>query len=250
MRARSIIFGLAMIGILTFTGQRAAAENTSIVRWAKGSIEYRMLETGDVFGSEQWHLTVHPDSSRTMQTVNRMDLLNAQRHVTLRVEANFRPLEVMAVYYTGGQWRGTGLFTVNGDTLDATVRTPEGMLRQTRTVPKRFSFIPHPLATDAWATWSYDRAAGGLQERTVYDMDGNASSAGSMLGKLHSQSLEFLGSEEMTTPAGTFQTDHFRAGANADIYLTGPDAILVRFVYDTGTIKTEFLLTDLETGGP
>lgn len=240
--------GLVAIGVFALASQRAGAENASITRWAQGSIEYRMLETGKVFGSEQWHLTVHPDGSRTMQTVNRMDLIDAQRHVTLRVEKNFRPLEVMAVYYTKGRWRGSGLFTVDGDTLEATVRSPDGMLRQTRAVPQFFSFIPHPLATDAWGTWSYDKTRGGVQQRTVYDMDGNATSAGSMLGKVYEQPLEFLGNAQVSTPAGTFETDHFRAGGNADLYLTGPDAILVRFVYDTDTIKTEFVLTELQVG--
>ncbi len=240
-----------LIAIVTaFTPASAAADsdNASIARWAKGSIEYRMLETGEVIGSEQWHLTVHPDGTRTMLAINRMDLIDAQRHVVLRVEESFRPLEVLAVYFTGGEWRGTGMFAVNGDTLKATVKTPLGMLVQERAVPEKFSFIPHPLATDAWGTWTYDREQGGVQQRTVYDMDSGARSAGSMLGKLYTQPLQFLGIEEVTTPAGVFQTDHFRAGSYADIYVTGPDAILVRFVYATENIKTEFVLTRLETG--
>ena len=251
LRARMLTLSLLVAGVGGFAGGPAAAGDTgnaSIARWAKGTIEYRMLATGEVIGAEHWHLTVHPDGSRTMQTANRMDLIDAQRHVTLRVAEDFRPLEVLAVYYTGGEWRGTGLFAVTGDTLRATVTSPQGMLVQEREVPERFSFIPHPLATDAWGTWTYDREQGGVQQRTVYDMDGGARSAGSMLGKLYTQPLEFLGSEEVSTPAGVFQADHFRAGANADIYLTGPDAILVRFVYATDSIKTEFVLTRLETG--
>ena len=239
---------LVLIGALAGWEPVAAADNASIARWAKGTIEYRMLETGAVIGSEDWHLSVHPDGSRTLQTVNRLDLADAQRHVTLRVEESFRPLELTAVYYTGGVWRGTGLFSVAGDTLHAVVKTPNGLIQQERPVPDDFAFIPHPLATDAWATWSYDRARGGVQTRTVYDLDGRADSAGSMLGKLYDQPLELIGTQEVTTPAGTFQTDHFRAGEYAHIYLTGPDAILVRFVWDSDTYKTEFVLKSLERG--
>lgn len=140
------------------------------------------------------------------------------------------------------------MFIVDSEMLDATVRTAGGMLRQTREVPTHFSFIPHPLATDAWGTWSYDKAKGRLQQSTVYDMDGNAHSAGSMLGRLYTQPLELIGSESVSTPAGTFQTDHFRGGADADLCLTGEDAILVRFAYSNESIKTEFVLTQLETG--
>ncbi|MFT7287930.1 MAG: hypothetical protein ACI87W_002045 [Halieaceae bacterium] len=80
-------------------------------------------------------------------------------------------------------------------------------------------------------------------------MDGRADAVGSMLGKIYEQPLELIGIEEVTTPAGTFLCDHFRAGEHADIYITGPDAILVRFVWDSDTYKTEFVLKSLERGG-
>jgi hypothetical protein len=69
-----------------------------------------------------------------------------------------------------------------------------------------------------------------------------------MLGTLEREPLVMLGNESVTTPAGTFATTHFRAGEHAHFYLMGADAILVRFVWDSETIQTEFVLTSLETG--
>lgn len=207
------------------------ANNSNIVRWAKGTIEYRNISDGQVSGSEAFHLTVHPDGSRTLQARNRLDNADIQRHVTHRVAANFRPLETTAVYWVRGEWRGTGLFVVDGNNLEAIVRTPDGMIRQSRHVPDNFSFIPHPLSTNAWPAWYVDKAKPGPQTITVYDMDAGAQAVSSMLGKLYESEIEYLGEQDMTTPAGSFQVEHYRISDAVDMYVTGPDAILVRFVW-------------------
>ena len=124
--------------------QNSISGNINIVRWAKGTVEYRSLSTGEVSGTENWHLTVHPDGSRAMQARNRLDLAGFQRHVTYRVAENFRPLDVTSVYWVNGEWRGTGLLAIDGNRLDATINTPDGLIRQERTVPDHFSMIPHP----------------------------------------------------------------------------------------------------------
>lgn len=243
MKRRFAVVGLLAFAIMPFS---AFAENINITRWAKGEFEYRSLSTGEVSGTEAWHLTVHPDGTRTMQTRNRLDEAGYQRHVTYRVAENFRPLEVTSVYWVKGEWRGTGLFAINGDTLEAIVKTPDGMIRQTRSVPENFSMIPHPLSTNAWNTWYYDKAKGGAQPMTVYDMDAGAQAVSSMLGKVYTQDLEFIGTEKMTTPAGTFEVDHFRVEDVVDMYITGPDAILVRFKWIPA--DRDYVLTSLETG--
>jgi hypothetical protein len=229
----------------------AGAVDPAVLRWAQGSIEYRRGGAAGVWGSEQWQMTVHADGTRTLQTRNEIPGLGIQRRAILRVEANFRPLELMAMVFTGGEWRGTGLFTVSGNTLQATVKSPSGLLTQTTSVPDGFSFIPHPIATDAWAAWEYDRTRPGPQQRTVYDLDSAATGAGSMLGRLSQQTLDYLGTEPISTAAGAFDCDHYQVTEGetvVDLYLTGPDAILVKFVYSGALGVSEFVLTHLETG--
>ncbi len=221
--------------------------NVNITRWAEGKVEYRKISTGEVSGSEEWHITVHPDGSRTLETRNRLDLAGYQRHVMYRVAENFRPLDVTAVYWVKGEWRGTGLFAVTGNDLEAFVQTPDGLIRQSRKVPDRFSFIPHPLQSNAWHTWYYDRAKGGEQTITVYDMDPGAQAVSSMLGKVYTQTIEYLGTEEMTVPAGTFTVDRFNIDDAVDIYLTGPDRVLVRFLWTPA--DADYVLVDYRDSG-
>lgn len=238
------LLGFLFLALISAPGW--AADNVNITRWAKGTIEYRSLSTGEISGSEDWHLTVHPDGSRTMHARNRLDLAGFQRHVTYRVADNFRPLEVTSVYWVKGEWRGTGLFAINGNQLEAFVKTPDGLIQQSRTVPENFSMIPHPLSTNAWPTWYYDKAKGGPQTMTVYDMDAGAQAVSSMLGKVYNQTLTFMGEEKMTVPAGTFTVDHFRIDDTVDLYITGPDALMVRFQWIPA--DRDYVLTNLDTG--
>lgn len=239
------ILSCILAGVLATAANAASAQaqNSNIVRWAKGAIEYRNISDGQVSGSEEFHLTVHPDGSRTLQARNRLDNADIQRHVTHRVAANFRPLETTAVYWVRGEWRGTGLFVVDGNDLEAIVRSPDGIIRQSRRVPDNFSFIPHPLSTNAWPAWYVDKTKPGPQTITVYDMDAGAQAVSSMLGKLYDSEIEYLGEQDMTTPAGNFQVEHYRVSDAVDMYVTGPDAILVRFVWKPA--DREYVLTSL-----
>jgi len=205
--------------------------NANISRWADGTIEYRVQSTGAVIGREQWHLTAHPDGTRTMQARNEYGSPGLQRHVILRADAKLRPIEAYVQYWVGGHWRGSGLFSVHGHKLTAVANTPNGVLTHAIDVPENFSFIPHPLSTDAWHMWYYDRGKGGDQTITVYDMPGGADGPQSILGRLYTQTLRRIGAEDITTPAGTFPTDHYRIDDAVDIYVTGPDAIMVRFAW-------------------
>ena len=80
---------------------------------------------------------------------------------------------------------------------------------------------------------------------TVYDMDAGAQAVSSMLGKVYDQTLTFIGEEEMTVTAGTFATDHFRIDDTVDLYITGPDALMVRFQLIPA--DRDYVLTTLET---
>lgn len=206
-------------------------KNANVVRGAKGTVVYKILSTDAVLGRETWSLSVHPDGSRTMQALNQYGSPGVQRHVVYRVDARFRPIEAYLLYWVGGQWRGSGLFSVHGDTLSAVANTPNGQLTHRLQVPETFSFIPHPLSTDAWHMAYYDKSKRGPQAITVYDMDAGAAGPQALLGRLYTQQLNFIGQESTTTPAGTFDTEHYKIDDAVDIYVTGPDAIMVKFLW-------------------
>jgi hypothetical protein len=225
---------------------QASGGNTNILRWSKGTVEYRNISNGTSTGSEEWRLTVHPDGSRTLTTTNRVDRSATQRTVVLRVAENFRPLDLYSSFWYEGAWIGTSLITIDGNTLNAVASTPSGRVTQQATIPEKFAFIPHPLQSNAWQMWAYDKTAAGPQTSTVYDLMTRLKGPGNLLGPMYESVTTFVGRDEITVPAGTFEVDHFRNGPGIDIYLTGPDSILVKFVWPDA--DQEYVLTSLEFG--
>lgn len=225
---------------------QAADDPRNIVRWAKGKYVYRMASTGQATGEEDWHLTVHPDGSRTMRATNFRCAGDVHRTVVLRVADNFRPLDLYAAYWVNGAWSGTGLFTVADTIMKAAVETRFGRIEQTMTVPEHFSFIPHPLSTNAWLSWYYDEETGGPQDITVYDLLARVQGP-AVIGPMYQQSLLYVGEREITVPAGTFDTRHFKVDDAVDLYLTGEDSLMVRFEW--APADRIFDLTELAKGG-
>ncbi len=81
---------------------------------------------------------------------------------------------------------------------------------------------------------------------TVYDMDASAQAVNSMLGKMYDQTLTLVGEEKITPPAGKFDVDHFRIDDSVDFFITGPDALMVRFQWRPA--DRDYVLTHLEAG--
>ena len=107
--------------------------NTNIVRWSKGKILFQTLSDQRQRGTEDWHLMVHPDGSRTLQMVNDIYATNSMHMTVLRVANDFRPVEAYISYWTQNGFKGSGIFTVSGNKLDAIVTGPTG--RVTRLMP-------------------------------------------------------------------------------------------------------------------
>ena len=51
----------------------------------------------------------------------------------------------------------------------------------------------------------------------------------------------------VTTPAGTFATTHYRLATVNDVWITGPDRIMVRMVNTARDL--EYLIVELASGG-
>lgn len=220
--------------------------NANIVSWSKGTLEYRSISTGEVSGSEEFRFTVHPDNSRTVQTTNRLDNLGVRRDVLIRVNKDYRPQEVFASYWAQGEWRGTGLFTLRGTTMNARIHMPMGTIDQTIEVPESFSFVPHPLTINAFHHWIYDHEKGGKQTITYYDMPSRAKPTGSLIGTLNESTIEYKGRRKVETEAGTFETDYYLFGEDFDMYVTPDHSLLIRAVWHGA--DAEYVLVALEEG--
>ncbi len=222
--------------------------NDNIVRWSSGTYDYISVEENKKDGEETWLLTVHPDGTRTLRATNSYDrYIQAFRHVVMRADKNFRPLEAYVDFWVDGTWRGSGMVTVNGNMLSGLVNGPNGQLAQTLDVPDKFSLIPHPISSNSWPTWYYDKDKGGAQDIVVYDFDAQGKGVGGVLGSLDTQTVTYVGEETIDTPAGEFVTDHFVFGdGDPHFYLFGPDRMLARMTWDAA--KVEYVLSDYRSG--
>ena len=220
--------------------------NESIARSAQGTLQYRKMSTGVITGSEQWSMVTRPDGSRTLNTTNRINAAGLHRNVVFSVDRDFRPESLFASFWLAGGWVGTAMYTVDGDQLNIVAATPDGTFTQQRRVPERFGFIPHPPTSNAWQVGTYDREQGGVQMIPLYDLQTRFPGPGNMFGAMRPMALEFIEATQIDTPAGTFDVDHFRAGDDVDIFVHGPDAIIVRFVW--WSFDEEYVLTSLTLG--
>ncbi|NKB42897.1 MAG: hypothetical protein GKS03_01340 [Alphaproteobacteria bacterium] len=243
-----VICVLLWNGVSTAQNGDSDKTNPNITRWSEGTIVYRTIEAQRVRANESWRLTTHPDGSRTMRSY--VDNLDAETNLNMihRVAANFRPLESLVTYWTRGEYRGAGMFTVNGSTLNATVSGPSGSAVETVEVPDKFSIVPHPLATDSWHTWYFDKTKGGIQKVTMYNLQVTAPNSGiPVLGKIQYSTMSFEGVEDVTVPAGTFTTDHYKIGKGINVWVSGPDNMMVRYAMPDRDL--EYVLTSFTTGG-
>ena len=219
--------------------------NANITRWAAGKLTFRDIESEQVTGEEYFRLSVHPDGTRTMMAWLNSSGYNNIRHVVMRVEESFRPLEVFINAWVGDfGYKGSTRVTVDGNQLRTTAWGPAGGSEQTLQVPDTFSIVPHAEVFNAWATWGADPAIGVEGERFVVDFAGSRPGA-PFLGNIQQGRVTFVGEERLTVPAGTFDTLHYRAGA-LDMWSTKQDRILVQQRY--ASTGTEYVLTEFESG--
>lgn len=221
---------LTMAAVFTASnaGAKGESENESIVRAATGVHECKIVSENRVCGYEEFKLTVQPDGSRTVRIFNNRIRAKAQHNVILRVDENFRPIEAVSSPYRDRVFR-TGLFTVEGNTLNITVNEKGELKEDSLQVPDHFSLGTHPVTGDGWHFAYYDKEKGGEQKATIY---WTSTQEDSLLGRLREQRINHVGKETVTVPAGTFETDHFTLDDEAHMWITGPDDILVKFVWE------------------
>ena len=147
---------------------------------------------------------------------------------------------------------GSGYFRVSGDTMNiVTDSIDTGHTLQSVHVPPRFHVLTHAVMLDGWPAWALDAELGGDQTIAVYSTSQLWNGTDGPLGRMSKQQFTLLGSEQITVPAGTFQAQHIRFGANPDpklgshVWVTGPDNILVK--YDWPSLGLEYVLVSLTT---
>ena len=95
--------------------------------------------------------------------------------------------------------------------------------------------------------WTHDRSAKEPQQGLLYNVVTIGGPPVPGIGVLVEHRIDYHGEETVTVPAGTFTADHYTFyDGRYDIWLWGPDQILVRYVnFGNGN---EYRLTQLEEG--
>ncbi len=235
---------LAWASVGTVVAKDSLPLNANVVRETRGVIAYRALSTDKVRGEERFHISAHPDGSRTVSTISRYGPRDIQRHSLYRLDSGLRPIDATVQYWIEGAWRASGLITVDETGLQTASRSPLGDSNHDLKVDENFAILTHQLSPDAWRVFQYDKSTGGDQALNMYDLSPLADSPDGILGKLTTQRFNYAGETTVTVPAGTFTVDHYRLEDAVDMYVHGPDAILVKWRFDA--IEREHILIELD----
>jgi hypothetical protein len=220
------------------------ADNSNIVRSAKGAYSYINQDTNEIVGHEDWSMMVDRSGARTFTIAQRWDEKNYVTRTVLRLDADLRPIENYQTRWDEEGWMSSGVYTVVENTVTAVVTGRGGRATQTLEVPEKFSMVPHPLATDGLHFWYVDSPIGATIEGAVYNIRKKDDLSGGVLGVVHTVELTYIGEESVTTDAGTFATQHFKMGDTSDFWVAVRDGILVRLSY--GPKGTRYDLTAYE----
>ena len=202
--------------------------NRSIVRSVSGTYAYRTLQGARRRGEEHFQLFVYPDGSRSMLVWNDLFARDAQFNVTLRVAADYRPIEAFVSYWNAAQFKGSALFRVQGSSITTQSSGPAGAINQTLEVPQKFSIGSHPVAADGWHAAFFDAGGPPLQSINLYSVEASTDLTKPVLGSLVSMQLERIGRETIQVPAGTFVTTHYRLAGGNDLWVLDQDLLVVR----------------------
>lgn len=223
------VMWLAVVAGLPTAAADTAVPPAAIVAQLRGEYRSETLADGTLQGTERFTLTRHSDGSRSLQMLADLRSRGSWFNVYLHVDADFRPVTAFATYWTAGLLKGSGLFEIQGDALRATSRGPvSGAQSRATAVPAWFSIGAHPVSGDGWHTAHYDRQTRGVQALSLYSVDAGADQSKPVLGTLLPLSVEYLGEEQVTVPAGTFMAQRFRLAGLNDLWVHGPDRLVVK----------------------
>jgi len=180
-------------------------------RLVHGELDY--THAGRKRGHERFTISVHGDGSRILRAMSEIFETRVLRDVSLRVGPDWCPRDVFLRLTVSDEFRGSGWFTFDeGEARGEALHAPASRLSQQVRLSRRVrSFGTHPIQGDAWHAGMFDLAGPPRQHfRDVmissYAFDG---ATGPELLPL-SFGLEWLGTEEVNVPAGSFRCRRFR----------------------------------------
>ena len=249
---RTLILSAVTIALLVTSQPSYAQEentgpNINVVREVVGTLRLQTKTDKRYRGVEEWRIFVHPDGSRTMMLSKDFIAANALQIMTAHVDKEFRPIDVYATYWVPDGYRGSIRAAVDGNELRAVSEGPGGRIEDVLKVPHELSVVTHGESMNGWYLWQGERDAAGEHKATYFNFSPAPGGQATVKGRLHPATFTYLGTETITVPAGTFDTERYLL-TNIEMWITGEDRILVKQAI-TDEDK-EYVLTKLELATP
>ena len=202
-----------------------------------------MINDGSDCGDANWVLSLQADGSRILRAYHYVTTGGMQNSTVSRVDENFRPEEGFINLYRFGEFYGSTFFIVNESTLSMVVNTPDEHYTEDLDVPDEFHLLLYPITAYGWFMANYDHKKGGPQPVNLC--------AVAVVGRGPSclmavRDIEYLGTETITVPAGTFETKHYKVGSSGDTWITGPDFMVVQHQHSKRNLRFKLVEYDVE----
>ncbi|MCB2109359.1 MAG: hypothetical protein KDE14_16740 [Rhodobacteraceae bacterium] len=247
--AASIVMGN---GVLAGSSKPAwtatGSTNLQQVPISPRNIRGKILYVGDdkkERGREWFGFTFRKDGQITLRAYCEMDDIQLERDVVYTMDHKFRPLDCFIRLHKDGKFLGTGWIRVSDTEVECEVFN-SGFGRVQQIFPltsPALNLGAHPLANDALVLASFDHS----RPERVQTQSGWLTtspllygSAGPLIG-MRSGTIEYVGPERITVPAGIFDTHHYRfpptpgnalhpsgTPGSEDIWVTHPHYTFVR----------------------
>jgi hypothetical protein len=231
-------------------------------RSVRGTISYtsnKPERKGQERGREYFMINTHSDGKRTCIAHCEIDdRPSVMRDITYSLDEDWMPTDCFVRLAVDDRFMGSGWFRFAKDFAECEAWTSvEGRVTQRMELAKPLvTFQNHAIACDAWHLRLYDRTRGpGVQdiEQILLSSPDHRGATGPMLFSI-AMGIEYVGEEEITVQAGTFEALHFRFVTTSglpqehppyDVWCTADGDYLFLLGRVAGYMQTEYELVEL-----
>ncbi|MFC3581186.1 DUF3108 domain-containing protein [Sphingomonas hylomeconis] len=181
-----------------------------------GLISYRHAD-GGLWGTERWGIARGADGRRVLTTHCEMEIGSDHvvRDSVISVDAAFQPCDAYVRIMNHGRLTGSGWFRFDQTHAECeTFTAAEGRLSQTIPIQRPIrGFGVHALQSDAWlgADFPFEEGPGHVKfwgQNLMHSLH-HLGASGPFFATTQS-GLEYVGTETVTVPAGTFECRRIR----------------------------------------
>jgi hypothetical protein len=205
-------------------------------------------------GRDMFYVTIQPDGTRTMRATCEMDDDRLLRDAVLTVDADWYPVDAFVRLTIEEQLVGTTWYRFTEHEAECEgFSAKEGRFAQQFESDNRIrTFGAHPVHGDAWglAKWKRDKDKDPSEIGMGFSSSHMPNGGSGPRLELSDSSFArhaYIRAEEITVPAGTFQTEHFQFSVGdyppIDIWAIGEDCIPARLRWDL--LKQTYDLVEL-----